>query len=74
MKHGSNTTSNKFRILFYSDGCGRTGVYLNIDANLELAEKKYIFDVFGYIKLLRKARHGMIDNVVSNQHFKSESH
>lgn len=48
-----------------SDGGGRSGVYLSIDANLELAEEEDCFDVFGYLKKLRQSRKGLIENEVS---------
>lgn len=49
---------------FYSDGGGRSGVYLAIDANMELAEEEDCFHVFGYLKKIRQSRKGLIDNVV----------
>lgn len=48
----------------YSDGCGRTGTYLCIDANLELADEDGEFDVFGYTKRMRQMRRGLIETVV----------
>ncbi|CAG9124135.1 unnamed protein product [Plutella xylostella] len=45
-----------------NDGGGRSGVYLAIDANLELAEEEDGFDVFGYLKKLRQSRKGLIEN------------
>lgn len=53
-----------FRII-YSDGGGRSGVYLAIDANMELGEEEDAFDVFGYLKKLRQSRKGLIENLVS---------
>lgn len=50
-------------IVHCSDGCGRTGTYLCIDANLELAEEDNVYDVFGYTKRLRQARKGMVENL-----------
>jgi hypothetical protein len=47
-----------------SDGGGRSGVYLAIDANMELAEEEDSFHVFGYLKKLRQSRKGLIENVV----------
>lgn len=52
-------------ISFYSDGGGRSGVYLAIDANMELAEEEDCFHVFGFLKKLRQSRKGLIENVVS---------
>lgn len=48
-----------------SDGGGRSGVYMAIDANLELAEEEDCFHVFGYLKKIRQSRKGLIENVVS---------
>ena len=50
--------------LYFSDGGGRSGVYLAIDANLELAEEDHSFDVFGYLKKLRQSRKGLIETLV----------
>ncbi|XP_055320351.1 receptor-type tyrosine-protein phosphatase U isoform X2 [Sitodiplosis mosellana] len=46
-----------------NDGGGRSGVYLAIDANMELAEEEDCFHVFGYLKKLRQSRKGLIENV-----------
>lgn len=53
-----------FHFLFFSDGGGRSGVYLSIDANLELAEEEDCYDVFGYLKTLRQSRKGMVETLV----------
>lgn len=55
-----------FKIIFksISDGGGRSGVYLAIDANMELAEEEDCFHVYGYLKKLRQSRKGLIENVV----------
>jgi protein tyrosine phosphatase len=69
-------TAGLYLILFYvkiiliqifslSDGCGRTGTYLCLDANLQLAEEEGMVDIFNYAKLLRESRKGMIENVVN---------
>ncbi|KAG8178339.1 hypothetical protein JTE90_029293 [Oedothorax gibbosus] len=50
-------------VVHCSDGCGRTGTYLCIEANLELAEEDFAYDVFGYAKKLRAARRGMIETL-----------
>ncbi|PSN58003.1 hypothetical protein C0J52_08106 [Blattella germanica] len=47
----------------HTDGGGRSGVYLAIDANLELAEEEDCFDVFGYLKKLRQSRKGLIESL-----------
>lgn len=52
------------RVSSSSDGGGRSGVYLAIDANLELAEEEDCFDVFGFLKKLRQSRKGLIENEV----------
>jgi protein tyrosine phosphatase len=49
-------------VIHCSDGCGRTGAYLAIDANLELAEEDNSYDVFGYARKMRSARRGMIES------------
>lgn len=49
---------------FCSDGGGRSGVYIAIDANLELAEEEESYHVYGYLKKLRQARKGLIENLV----------
>lgn len=49
---------------YFSDGGGRSGVYLAIDANMELAEEEDCFHVYGYLKKLRLSRKGLIENVV----------
>lgn len=49
-------------IVHCNDGGGRSGVYLAIDANLELAEEDHKFDVFGYLKKLRQSRRGLVEN------------
>ncbi|KAK6617293.1 hypothetical protein RUM44_005624 [Polyplax serrata] len=50
-------------VVHCNDGGGRSGVYLSIDANLELAEEEDCFNVFGYLKKLRQSRKGLIENV-----------
>lgn len=50
-------------VVHCSDGCGRTGTYMCIDANLELADEDGVYDVFGYTKKLRAARKGMVETV-----------
>ncbi|GIY98525.1 receptor-type tyrosine-protein phosphatase C, partial [Caerostris extrusa] len=51
-------------VVHCSDGCGRTGTYLCIEANLESAEEDFAYDVFGYAKKLRGSRRGMIETLV----------
>ncbi|KAJ8880031.1 hypothetical protein PR048_020653, partial [Dryococelus australis] len=50
-------------IVHCNDGGGRSGVYLAIDANLELMEEEDAFDVFGYFKKLRQSRKGLIETL-----------
>lgn len=49
----------------FSDGGGRSGVFLAVDGNLELAEEEDAFDVYGYLKKLRQSRKGLIENMVN---------
>lgn len=48
-----------------SEGGGRTGVFCQVDAQLELLEEDGVLDVFGYLKKLKSSRKGMLENVVS---------
>lgn len=50
-------------IVHCNDGCGRTGAYLCIDANLELADEDAIYDVFNFTKKLRQSRKFLIENL-----------
>lgn len=50
-------------IVHCNDGCGRTGTYLCIDANLELAEEDNLYDVFNFTKKLRQSRKFLIENL-----------
>lgn len=54
----------KRKFHFISDGGGRSGVYLGVDANLELMEEEDCFDVFGYLKKLRQSRKGLVETMV----------
>ena len=49
-----------------SDGAGRSGVYIAIDANIELCEEDGVFDVFGYLKKSRGLRRGLVETQVSH--------
>lgn len=40
---------------------------MSIDANLELKEEEEAFDIFGYLKMLRQSRKGMVETLVSKQ-------
>jgi Protein-tyrosine phosphatase len=48
----------------YSDGGGRSGVFLAIDANLESSEEDGVYEVYGYLKKLRAARRGLVETIV----------
>nr|CAD7396844.1 unnamed protein product [Timema cristinae] len=50
-------------VVHCNDGGGRSGVYLAVDANMELMEEEDAFDVFGYFKKLRQSRKGLIENL-----------
>ena len=47
-----------------SDGAGRSGVYLAIDANIELSEEDGVFDVYGFFRKMRLQRRGLIETMV----------
>lgn len=59
--------SVEIKMLSFSIGVnylgGRSGVYLAVDSNIELAEEEDSFYVFGYLKKLRQSRKGLIENV-----------
>lgn len=55
---------NNKKCSFNSDGGGRSGVYIAIDANLEMAEEEETFFLFGYLKKLKQSRKGLIESVV----------
>ena len=52
-------------IFVSSDGAGRSGVYIAIDANIELCEEDGVFDVYGYLKKMRGLRRGLVETLVS---------
>ena len=56
---------HRFVFLCYSDGAGRSGVYLAIDANIELSEEDGVFDVYGYLVKMRQQRRGLVETLVS---------
>lgn len=56
-------------VVHCNDGGGRSGVYLSVDANIELAEEEDKFDVYGYLKKLRQSRKGLVENLVSLSRF-----
>lgn len=53
-----------FSTSFHSDGGGRSGVFMAIDANMELVEEDGLVDIFGYMKKLRQARRGLVETMV----------
>lgn len=59
--------SNSSLSLYYSDGGGRSGVFMAIDANMELVEEDGLIDIFGYMKKLRQARRGLVETLVENR-------
>ncbi|XP_023319121.1 receptor-type tyrosine-protein phosphatase kappa isoform X2 [Trichogramma pretiosum] len=59
----SMPTNDGPMVVHCNDGGGRTGVFLMIDANLELGEEQDAFDIFGYFNKLRDARRGLIENM-----------
>ncbi|KAL4113852.1 hypothetical protein QTP88_017413 [Uroleucon formosanum] len=60
---GSRLQHDNPIVVHCNDGGGRSGVYLSIDANLELAEEEDCYDVFGYLKTLRQSRKGMVETL-----------
>ncbi|XP_026473499.1 receptor-type tyrosine-protein phosphatase kappa isoform X1 [Ctenocephalides felis] len=58
-----SSTDSGPMVVHCNDGGGRSGVYLAIDANMELGEEEDAFDVFGYLKKLRQSRKGLIENL-----------
>ena len=52
-------------VFVFSDGAGRSGVYIAIDANIELCEEDGVFDVYGYLKKIRGLRRGLVETLVS---------
>lgn len=50
-------------IVHCNDGAGRSGVYIAIDANIELCEEDGLFDVYGYLKKVRGLRRGLVETL-----------
>jgi len=50
-------------IVHCNDGAGRSGVYLAIDANIELSEEDGVIDVFGYVRKMRTQRRGLVESL-----------
>ncbi|XP_046914794.2 receptor-type tyrosine-protein phosphatase epsilon isoform X2 [Dermatophagoides farinae] len=46
-----------------SNGCGRSGTYVCLDANLDLVDDEGVVDIFNYAKNLRNSRTNMIENL-----------
>ena len=55
-----------FIFSIFSDGAGRSGVYIAIDANIELCEEDGVFDVYGYLKKIRGLRRGLVETLVGS--------
>ncbi|CAG7816789.1 unnamed protein product, partial [Allacma fusca] len=53
----------RWTCIYFLDGGGRAGVYLEVDANLELLEEDGLLDVFGYLKKLRNSRKGLVETL-----------
>jgi protein tyrosine phosphatase len=51
-------------IVHCNDGAGRSGVYLAIDANIELSEEDGVIDVFGYVRKMRTQRRGLVESLL----------
>lgn len=52
-----------FKIFFFSNGGGRSGAFLTLDANLELLHRTGQVNVFDYAKTLVNSRQHLIDSV-----------
>lgn len=63
MDEMSKSGKNGPTVVHCNDGCGRTGTYLCIDANLELVEEDNVYDVFNYTKKMRQSRKFLIENL-----------
>ncbi|CAB4069100.1 unnamed protein product [Lepeophtheirus salmonis] len=62
MNHHPDTQDGPV-IVHCNDGAGRSGVYLAIDANIELSEEDGVFDVFGYLRKMRQQRPGLVETL-----------
>ena len=51
---------------FFSNGIGRTGVFITIHAQLERLKIEGVVDVFQFIKSARKQREGLVNSPVSS--------
>ena len=52
---------------FFSDGIGRTGVFITLHAQLERLKIEGIVDVFQFVKSARGQREGLVNSPVSSQ-------
>lgn len=52
-----------FELILFSNGGGRSGAFLALDANLELMKKTGQLDVYEYAKTLVNSRPHLIDSV-----------
>merc|ERR1712223_856332 len=62
MNHHPDTQDGPV-IVHCNDGAGRSGVYLAIDANIELSEEDGVFDVYGYLTKMRQQRRGLVETL-----------
>jgi protein tyrosine phosphatase len=62
MNHHPDTQDGPV-IVHCNDGAGRSGVYLAIDANIELSEEDGVFDVYGYLVKMRAQRIGLVETL-----------
>lgn len=62
MNHHPDTQDGPV-IVHCNDGAGRSGVYLAIDANIELSEEDGVFDVYGYLVKMRQQRRGLVETL-----------
>eukprot|EP00096_Caligus_rogercresseyi_P001665 TRINITY_DN127_c0_g2_i1.p1 TRINITY_DN127_c0_g2~~TRINITY_DN127_c0_g2_i1.p1 ORF type:complete len:775 (-),score=125.70 TRINITY_DN127_c0_g2_i1:221-2545(-) len=62
MNHHPDTQDGPV-IVHCNDGAGRSGVYLAIDANIELSEEDGVFDVYGYLRKMRQQRPGLVETL-----------
>jgi len=62
MNHHPDTQDGPV-IVHCNDGAGRSGVYLSIDANIELSEEDGVFDVYGFLTKMRQQRRGLVETL-----------
>jgi len=62
MNHHPDTQDGPV-IVHCNDGAGRSGVYISIDANIELSEEDGVFDVYGFLTKMRQQRRGLVETL-----------